>query len=207
MDPNALTRIPDGPIVAAINQAWSKAHPGAGNLVAADPGNTAAGSRDDAFPLWLNDRSPEAAAFVHDFLWNHPATGTTYNAQNPATAGLPRTLPHSGLDAIYAGEEAADYFGVSPSDPRHPDIWGVVSHGVVYTGGVKKIAEHGGAHSEDRNVPILVYAPKTTQGETSNQPVETTQIAPTILRLLHLDPNALQAVQIEGTQVLPGLKG
>ena len=38
----------------------------------------------------------------------------------------------------------------------------------------------------------------------SAKPVETTQIAPTILNLLGLDPNALQAVQIEGTQVLPG---
>jgi arylsulfatase A-like enzyme len=35
--------------------------------------------------------------------------------------------------------------------------------------------------------------------------VETTQIAPTILDLLGLDPNALQAVQVEGTQVLPGI--
>ena len=33
----------------------------------------------------------------------------------------------------------------------------------------------------------------------------TPQIAPTILRLLGLDPDALQAVRIEGTQVLPGL--
>ena len=205
IDPNALTRIDDAAIIAALNQAWSNAHPGAGNLVAADPGDLAAGSRDDAFPLWLNDRSQEAADFARQFLWSHPATGTTYNAQNPATAGPLRTLPHSGLKAIYTGDAAAHYFGVSPSDPRHPDLWGVVSHGVVYTGGVKKIAEHGGADAEDRNVPILVYAPKITQGGTSDRPVETTQIAPTILRLLHLDPNALQAVQIEGTQVLPGL--
>jgi hypothetical protein len=34
-------------------------------------------------------------------------------------------------------------------------------------------------------------------------PVETTQIAPTILQLLGLDPNALQAVQIEHTAPLP----
>jgi hypothetical protein len=33
--------------------------------------------------------------------------------------------------------------------------------------------------------------------------VETTQIAPTILQLVGLDPGALQAVQIEHTQVLP----
>ena len=37
-----------------------------------------------------------------------------------------------------------------------------------------------------------------------NDPVETTQIAPTILKLLGLDPDALQAVQIEHTAVLPG---
>jgi hypothetical protein len=33
--------------------------------------------------------------------------------------------------------------------------------------------------------------------------VETTQIAPTILHLLGLDPNALQAVRTDHTQVLP----
>jgi hypothetical protein len=32
------------------------------------------------------------------------------------------------------------------------------------------------------------------------------QVAPTILSALGLDPRALQAVQIEGTQVLPGVQ-
>ena len=36
----------------------------------------------------------------------------------------------------------------------------------------------------------------------SDGPVETTQIAPTILKLLGLDPDALQAVQIEHTATL-----
>jgi hypothetical protein len=36
-----------------------------------------------------------------------------------------------------------------------------------------------------------------------NTSVATTQIAPTILQLLGLDPNALEAVQIEGTATLP----
>jgi arylsulfatase A-like enzyme len=35
--------------------------------------------------------------------------------------------------------------------------------------------------------------------------VETMQVAPTILSILGLDPNSLQAVQKEGTPVLPGL--
>jgi arylsulfatase A-like enzyme len=35
--------------------------------------------------------------------------------------------------------------------------------------------------------------------------VQTMQVAPTLLSILGLDPNALQAVQIEGTPVLPSL--
>lgn len=36
--------------------------------------------------------------------------------------------------------------------------------------------------------------------------VETTQVAPTILSILGLDPNDLTAVQAEGTPVLPGFE-
>ena len=35
---------------------------------------------------------------------------------------------------------------------------------------------------------------------------ETTQVAPTILRALGLDPNRLDGVRKEGTPVLPGLQ-
>jgi hypothetical protein len=35
--------------------------------------------------------------------------------------------------------------------------------------------------------------------------VETTQVAPTILKLLGLNPRDLQAVRLEGTRVLPGI--
>ena len=41
------------------------------------------------------------------------------------------------------------------------------------------------------------------QRRPSGSAVETTQIAPTILRLLGLDPNALKSVRIERTQALP----
>ena len=85
-------------------------------------------------------------------------------------------------------------------------MWGIVQVGVVYTGGKGKIAEHGGANPADRDVPIVVYAPGVVRPDVSSQWVETTQIAPTILRLLGLDPHALQAVQIEGTDVLPGVR-
>ena len=42
--------------------------------------------------------------------------------------------------------------------------------------------------------------------KTVTSPVETMQIAPTILEALGLDPNQLQAVQKEGTEVLPAVQ-
>jgi hypothetical protein len=41
--------------------------------------------------------------------------------------------------------------------------------------------------------------------KTVTSPVETMQVAPTILKASGLEPNALQSVVMEGTQVLPGL--
>ena len=56
----------------------------------------------------------------------------------------------------------------------------------------------------DRHVLMVVNGPGiATQVESAS--VETTQVAPTILSLLGLNPGALTAVQVEGTQVLPGL--
>jgi hypothetical protein len=187
-DPDQLTRIKDGPIIDAINAAWTAAHPGSGNLIVA-------GTDDDLWQSYLSDNSQGAADFVKNYLWNHDATGTTY-------AGGTRTLQHSGLAQIYAGKEVADFFGVPVSDPRYPDVFGRVQIGVVYTGG-SKIAEHGGDNPADRDVPLVVYAPGVVPPANVHASVETTQVAPTILRLLGLDPGALQAVQIEGTKVLP----
>ena len=51
----------------------------------------------------------------------------------------------------------------------------------------------------------VVYAPGAVRPRSSGKSVETTQVAPTVLRLLGLDPSGLQAVRIEGTQVLPGI--
>jgi hypothetical protein len=49
-----------------------------------------------------------------------------------------------------------------------------------------------------------VYAPGVNSG-VSNRWVETTSVAPTILKLLGLHPGALEAVREEGTPVLPGI--
>jgi hypothetical protein len=191
--PADLKRVPDAPIIAAVNAAWTAAHPGAGALVVFS-------TDDDGMLWWLSNRSQAAADFVRQYLLTHSAAGNNIS-------GGPVTVPASGLTRVYAGAQSAAYFGVRSSDPRHPDVFGIVQHGVVYTGGQSKIAEHGGAGFQDRNVPILVDAPGLHHGGEISSQVETTQIAPTILSLLGLNPQALQAVQIEHTPSLPGVPG
>jgi hypothetical protein len=89
-------------------------------------------------------------------------------------------------------------------DPRTPDIIVIPNVGVVYTGSLKKQSEHGGFAHDDTNVMLLVSNPGI-RAHTDTSFVETSQVAPTILQLLGLDPEALDAVRIEGTPVLPSL--
>jgi arylsulfatase A-like enzyme len=186
-EPGALTRIPDGPIIDALNAAWVAAGH-SGNLVTFS-------IDDDAMVVWLSDHSDAAETFATSFLLGHNGTG------NDIT-GAPKPYTASGLATVYAGRDAARFFGVRPGDARVPDLYGVVQHGVVYTGGTGKIAEHGGADPQDRNVPLVV-AGRALEARQSMRKVETTQIAPTILDLLGLDSNQLKAVRIEHTRSLP----
>jgi hypothetical protein len=190
-DPDDLTRVDDGPIIAGLDKAWKQSHPDAPALIAS-------ATDDDALMMWLSKRTPTADRFVSDYLLGHSVTGNTAD-------GGTRTLANSGLSRLYVGPAAAAYFGVSPADPRHPDVWGVVQHGVVYTGGTGKIAEHGGSNPADRDVPLIVDAPHGVTSGTYRRALETTSIAPTILRLLNLNPSALDAVKQQGTPVLPGI--
>jgi hypothetical protein len=75
---------------------------------------------------------------------------------------------------------------------------------VIYTGSLAKQEEHGGFGHDDTNVIMLLSNPNF-HAKTITSPVETTQVAPTILKALGLDPDDLQAVRTEGTQVLPGI--
>ena len=96
--------------------------------------------------------------------------------------------------------------GLGPNlDPRTPDIIVTPNIGVIYTGHQAKVAEHGGFANDDTDVIMLLSNP-SFKPKTVFTPVQTTQVAPTILKALGLDPNALQAVQIEGTPVLPGIQ-
>ncbi len=188
-DPKALTRIDDGPLLDGLNAAWKKKHPGAGDLVAHSVD-------DDGMLLWLNDRSAQATSFAKQYLLAASGQGNDIDGNAKAFTG-------GGLSKVYAGTEAAEYFGVKPGDPRVPDLFGIAKYGVVYTGGKGKVAEHGGAHADDLSVPLVVSGAGTPAGITKPGQVTTAQIAPTILSLLGLDPQRLQAVRKDHTQVLP----
>jgi len=142
---------------------------------------------------WIEGRSTTATDYAQQFLLN-------YNDSTASVDGKPVTS--AGLSQVYTGAAAAQLIGVAGSDPRVPDVIGIAQYGVVYTGHKAKIAEHGGDHVEDRNVPILLARPGAPGGTAVTKPVETTQIAPTILKLLGLNPHELEAVHIEGTPAL-----
>jgi hypothetical protein len=188
-DPTALTRIDDGPLLDGLNAAWKKLHPAAGDLVAHSVD-------DDAMLLWLTDRSQAATGFAKRYLLAQSGTATDINA-------APKAFTRSGLSKVYAGSAAARYFHVEAGDARVPDVFGLAQYGVVYTGGTKKIAEHGGAHSDDLDVPLVVSGASVPDGVRDSTSVQTKQIAPTILSLLGLNPRSLQAVREEHTTALP----
>jgi type I phosphodiesterase/nucleotide pyrophosphatase len=110
---------------------------------------------------------------------------------------------------IFAGDSLEDMFdkpGIPPfGDPRTPDIIVQPVPGVIYTGSHKKQEEHGGFAHDDTNVMILLSNPNL-EPKTVSTFVETRQVAPTILKALGLNPNRLDAVRKEGTEVLPGVE-
>jgi hypothetical protein len=122
--------------------------------------------------------------------------------QSPVTANI------AGIGQIFWGQGITQIFntpGLPPSgDPRTPDILVTPNVGTTYSGSTKKLAEHGGFAHDDVNVMLLLSNP-SFDPKTVTTPVQTLQIAPTILQALGLDPNQLQAVQKEHTPVLPSV--
>ena len=131
--------------------------------------------------IWLKDQSKTAAV----------------------VAKLSANEERFGIQKIYSGETLKLRWNDPAKDPRMPDIIVQPRLGVMY-GDPKspKLAEHGGFFDEDTNVALLVSWPGAT-GRTVKTPVQTTQIAPTVLVALGLNPNDLDAVKREGTAVLP----
>jgi hypothetical protein len=147
------------------------------------PGLLAESIGDTIRMIWLKDQSK---------------TGSVVGAlrANQASAHIQRIL---------SGEAIKLTFRDPLHDTRTPDIIIEPEFGVIYSKPSNPgIAEHGGFGDEDTRVPILIANP-ALRGGTVESAVQTAQIAPTILKLLGLDPQKLEAVEIEKTQVLPGL--
>jgi hypothetical protein len=127
---------------------------------------------------------------------------------NVAVNILEKDATKIGMGEIYYGPTLALNYNVGGNepdeDPRTPDIIVTPNVGVTYSGSTAMIGDHGGFAHDDNNVVLLVTNPAFT-AQTISAAVATTQVAPTIVQALGLDPNSLDAVKAEGTAALPAV--
>lgn len=170
-------------LVAALPDAG--ANPGAQAIASANACSTGACGfvqDDDIALVWLQDQTKSQAAI--DYL----------NANAKALF----------IEEVLGGDVLKLKFNDPAHDSRTPDIIVQPVYGTVYTSSSKKNAEHGGFSFGDTNVGLIVSNPRFA-GVTLKTPVATSQIAPTILQALQIEPEALNSVRVERTSVLPGL--
>ncbi len=139
---------------------------------------------DDGVLIWLKDNSGHRTA--------------------DAVAALQNFSGDTGVAQFLFGPALATLYQNPTHDSRAPDIIGITRVGVIYTGG-SKIAEHGGFNEEDLHVALVVSHPDFDKDVVTAK-VTTTQIAPTILNVLDIAPDELEAVRLERTKVLPGFE-
>jgi len=153
-------------------------------LSAANCGSGACGfvQDDDIALIWLQDQSNTKA--VVDYL----------NTNAKALF----------IDDVLGGEEIELKFNDPARDSRTPDVIVQPIYGTIYTGSKAKNAEHGGMSFGDVNVGLIVSNPRLPSSTIKTQ-VLTSQVAPTILQALDIEPDALKSVVVEHTPVLPGL--
>jgi Type I phosphodiesterase / nucleotide pyrophosphatase len=146
-------------------------------------------TEDDVALLWLDPHGSCTASSAVSTLEN-------------ASPALPLDKNIAGIGEIFSGPSIQLWY--NQGDSRAPDILITPNIGVTYSNSTKKLAEHGGFAKDDTNVILLVSNPGL-KAKTVDTPVQTKQIAPTILLALGLNPQNLQAVREEHTPVLPGL--
>jgi Type I phosphodiesterase / nucleotide pyrophosphatase len=106
------------------------------------------------------------------------------------------------VDEVMSGNELKLKFNNPATDSRTPDIIVQPVYGTIYTTSSKKNAEHGGFSYGDTNVGLILSGP-AFHGGVVKTPVATSQIAPSILKALGIDPRGLKSVRVEQTDVLP----
>ena len=134
-------------------------------------------------------------------IWLHDHSRTA-----DVVAALQANAANLGIETIYSGAALDAAFGgtLDLSPNRRADIIIQPQEGVIYTTSsiTSKKCEHGSFNDESTHVPLVVVGPQAGAG-TVTTPVDLRQVAPTVLKALHLDAGSLQAVQLEGTQGLP----
>jgi Type I phosphodiesterase / nucleotide pyrophosphatase len=172
-------------LVAALPDAST--NPGAQAIASANAcatGSCGFVQDDDIALIWLQDQGKTQAAI--DYL----------NANAKALF----------IDEVLGGDELKLKFNDPAHDSRTPDIIVQPIYGTIYTGSTAKNAEHGGMSFGDTNVGLIVSNPRLPAAVLKT-PVLTSQVAPTILRALDIEPEALKSVRVEHTPVLPGVWG
>ena len=139
-------------------------------------------SADTGPLIWLKD-SNTAAAVVEQL-------------------NMPATRAAARIDQILWGAELAALYANPLTDSRVPDIIILPTPGTVYTTSGSKIADHGGFGEEDVHVALLVSSSQLPN-KTIGDPVETRQIACTILKALGIACDGLMSEQSEPSKFLP----
>jgi hypothetical protein len=155
-----------------------------------EPGNTVGAAEafdisDDGSLIWLTDSSLTPGVV--------------------ANLSVPAVQDHLGIQEIFAGHSLENKFNSPLHDERTPDIILKTNTGVIFTGG-SKIAEHGGLNEDDLHVALLLSW-TDWKAQHIKTPVLNQQVAPTILKLLGLDPDQLDSVRKEQITVLPFISG
>jgi hypothetical protein len=170
----------------------------------ADGANTPATLLGTAIPFSESPLNTTGIGATEDdvsVLWLNPGASVT-----AAVALLESNAAAIGLGQIYYGPSLwlnYNVGGLDPGqDPRTPDIIVTPNVGVTYSGSTSMIEDHGGFAHDDTNVIMLVTNPHF-RASTVSATTTTTQVAPTIVKALGLNPTALDAVREEGTAVLP----
>ena len=145
---------------------------------------------DDEALVWLSPELQQAT---------NPTTGHPYYADARAYIQAHATAQH--IAKLLDRDELTRLYEDPFHNSRVRDFIAITNHGVICTG-EGKLAEHGGFSKDDRNVALLVSSPRVKQAKIVQDTAFTTQIAPTILDALDLDPRSLMAVQKEGVEVL-----
>jgi hypothetical protein len=170
-------------LVASLSDAGT--NPGAiaiANAAACSTGPCGFVQDDDIALIWLQDQTQTKA--VTDYL----------NANAKALF----------IDEVMSGDEIKLKFNDPKTDSRTPDVIVQPIYGTIYTGSTAKNAEHGGFSFGDTNVGLVVSNPRL-RASVLKTPVASSQVAPTIVQALGIDPQTLNSVRIEQTPTLPGI--